>query len=74
MMTMSVFSKLVPFSRVNAQVIFNSFTRGAKELNGFEFAVGLIIISYSNYRNKLKLLFRIFDMDQTGTLSVDEAL
>lgn len=43
-------------------------------MNGFEFAVGLIIISYSNYRNKLKLLFRIFDMDQTGTLSVDEAL
>ena len=55
-------------------MIFTAFCRGAKELNGFEFVVGLTIISYANFRNKLKLLFRMFDFDQTGSLTIDEAL
>ena len=62
----TIFSKIVPFTRTNANYIFESFQKNSSVLSVYEFLCVLIITAHTTYRDKIHLLYVIFDLDCSG--------
>ncbi|EGR32152.1 hypothetical protein IMG5_094380 [Ichthyophthirius multifiliis] len=84
----TLFCKVVPFTRTNAMYIFKHFCKNINLLSVYEFLCVLVICAYTHYVNKihciffiqnilfyiLKVLIVLFDLDCNGSISLNELL
>jgi len=71
LMDRTMFCKVMPFSKRNSSYLFEILTKqgNPQYLPFFELLCILILTAYSNSRNKLKMLFNIFDIVGNGSLA-----
>ncbi|KAL4430203.1 hypothetical protein ABPG74_014762 [Tetrahymena malaccensis] len=70
----TLFCKIVPFTRTNAMYIFRHFCKQSSLLSVYEFLCVLVITSYTHYINKIHFLYILFDLDCNGGISLNELL
>lgn len=64
----------MPFTRTNASFIFDNFCRTNKLLSIYEFICVLTITAFTHYINKVHFLYILFDLDNSGNISLNELL
>ena len=69
-----MFNRIMPFTQITNQFLFDNLRGKDKYISIFELIAGLVITAFSTYTNKMRLLYVLFDFDNSGSITIMEMM